>query len=82
MNQGKFWEMHHSLFENQEPLEQTDIESTPRRSASTSPSGKPTESEATADRIEKDKKLGDGSADRRDAHDLHQRSRVRGRQLT
>lgn len=26
MNQGKFWEMHHMLFENQERLEQADIE--------------------------------------------------------
>ncbi len=26
LNQGKFWEMHHTLFENQEHLEQTDLE--------------------------------------------------------
>ena len=26
LNQGKFWEMHHALFENQEHLEQTDLE--------------------------------------------------------
>jgi protein-disulfide isomerase len=26
MNQGKFWEMHHALFENQEHLEQSDLE--------------------------------------------------------
>jgi protein-disulfide isomerase len=26
LNQGKFWEMHHALFENQEHLEQSDLE--------------------------------------------------------
>lgn len=26
LNQGKFWEMHHTLFDNQEHLEQTDLE--------------------------------------------------------
>jgi protein-disulfide isomerase len=26
LNQGKFWEMHHTLFENQEHLEQSDLE--------------------------------------------------------
>jgi protein-disulfide isomerase len=26
MNQGKFWEMHHALFENQDHLEQSDLE--------------------------------------------------------
>lgn len=57
MNQGKFWEMHHKLFENQEHLEQADLERYAREIGLDLPKFKKDfTAEETTQRIEKDKK--------------------------
>jgi protein-disulfide isomerase len=59
-NQGKFWEMHHVLFENQERLEQADLEKYAKQVGLDAPKFRVdfTAKETTA-RIEKDKKQAD-----------------------
>jgi protein-disulfide isomerase len=60
MNQGKFWEMHHSLFTNQRHLEQTDLDSYAKElGIEVSRFHADIQASATADRIAKDKKLGE-----------------------
>jgi protein-disulfide isomerase len=60
MKQGKFWEMHHKLFENQEALEPRDIEKYARELGLDVAKFKADwESEATADRVSRDRKQGD-----------------------
>jgi len=60
MNQGKFWEMHHSLFTNQRHLEQTDLDSYAKElGVEVSRFHADIQAAATADRIAKDKKLGE-----------------------
>lgn len=63
LQQGKFWEMHHMLFENQEHLEPADLEHYAKQlnldaakfRADASPGGK-----EASERIDKDKKQADG----------------------
>lgn len=58
--QGKFWEMHHVMFENQDRLEQADIERYARQLGLDIPKFKADFMSAqTAERIEKDKKQAD-----------------------
>lgn len=60
MNQGKFWEMHHALFTNQRHLEQTDLDSYAKElGIEVSRFHADMQAAATADRIAKDKKLGE-----------------------
>ena len=60
MNQGKFWEMHHALFKNQRHLEQTDLDSYAKElGVEVSRFHADIQAAATADRIAKDKKLGE-----------------------
>jgi protein-disulfide isomerase len=60
MNQGKFWEMHHALFTNQRHLEQTDLDSYAKElGMEVSRFHADIQASATADRIAKDKKLGE-----------------------
>lgn len=60
MNQNKFWEMHHSLFTNQRHLEQTDLDSYAKElGIEVSRFHADMQAAATADRIAKDKKLGE-----------------------
>jgi protein-disulfide isomerase len=59
-NQGKFWEMHHVLFENQERLEQQDLESYAKLLKLDMPKFKAEfVSKEALERIEKDKKVAD-----------------------
>ncbi len=60
MRQGKFWEMHHLLFQNQKHLEQTDIESYAKDLGLDLPRFKADmQSKETLERIARDKKLGE-----------------------
>jgi len=60
MKQGKFWEMHHKLFEHQDALEPRDIEKYARELGLDMAKFKADwESEATADRVSRDRKQGD-----------------------
>lgn len=60
MNQGKFWDMHHALFTNQRHLEQTDLDSYAKSlGMEVSRFHADIQATATADRIAKDKKLGE-----------------------
>jgi len=60
MKQGKFWEMHHILFEHQEALEPRDIEKYAKEIGLDFAKWKADwESEATADRVSRDRKQGD-----------------------
>jgi protein-disulfide isomerase len=60
MNQGKFWEMHHALFTNQRHLEQTDLDSYAQGlGLEVSRFHAEMQAAATADRIAKDRKLGE-----------------------
>jgi thiol-disulfide isomerase/thioredoxin len=60
MNQGKFWEMHHALFEHQESMEPRDIEKYARELGLDLAKFKSDwQSEATADRVSRDRKQGD-----------------------
>jgi protein-disulfide isomerase len=60
MNQNKFWEMHHALFTNQRHLEQTDLDSYAKElGLEVSRFHADMQAAATADRITKDKKLGE-----------------------
>jgi protein-disulfide isomerase len=60
INQGKFWEMHHALFTNQRHLEQTDLDSYAKElGIEVSRFHADIQASATADRIAKDKKLGE-----------------------
>lgn len=60
LNQGKFWEMHHMLFENQERLEQADLERYAKQIGLDLPKFRgDLTSKETTERIEKDKKQAD-----------------------
>ncbi len=60
MNQNKFWEMHHALFTNQRHLEQTDLDSYAKDlGIEVSRFHADIQASASADRIAKDKKLGE-----------------------
>ena len=60
MKQGKFWEMHHALFEHQEAMEPRDIEKYAKDIGVDFAKWKADwESEATADRVNRDRKQGD-----------------------
>ena len=60
MKQGKFWEMHHALFEHQDAMEPRDIEKYAREIGLDMAKFKADwESEATADRVSRDRKQGD-----------------------
>jgi predicted DsbA family dithiol-disulfide isomerase len=60
MKQGKFWEMHHTLFEHQESMEPRDIEKYAKDIGLDFARWKADwESEATADRVSRDRKQGD-----------------------
>ena len=60
MNQGKFWEMHHALFTNQQHLEQGDLERYAKEiGLDLSKFRADMQSPATKERLEKDKKLAD-----------------------
>jgi protein-disulfide isomerase len=60
MKQGKFWEMHHILFEHQEAMEPRDIEKYAKEIEVDFAKWKVDwESEATADRVSRDRKQGD-----------------------
>jgi protein-disulfide isomerase len=60
MKQGKFWEMHHKLFEHQEAMEPREIEKYARELGLDLAKFKADwESEATADRVSRDRKQGD-----------------------
>jgi thiol-disulfide isomerase/thioredoxin len=60
MKQGKFWEMHHTLFEHQEAMEPRDIEKYAKEIGLDFTKWKTDwESEATADRVSRDRKQGD-----------------------
>jgi protein-disulfide isomerase len=59
-NQGKFWEMHHALFENQERLEQADLERYAKLAGLDMPKYRVDfTAKETTERIEKDKKQAD-----------------------
>ena len=61
LNQGKFWEMHHMLFENQERLEQADLEGYAKRLQLDMVKFRADfTSKETGERIEKDKKQAEG----------------------
>jgi protein-disulfide isomerase len=60
MKQGKFWQMHHTLFEHQEAMEPRDIEKYAKEIDVDFAKWKADwESEATADRVSRDRKQGD-----------------------
>lgn len=60
LNQGKFWEMHHMLFDNQEHLEQADLERYAKQIGLDIPKFRlDMTSKETTERIEKDKKQAD-----------------------
>jgi protein-disulfide isomerase len=60
MKQGKFWEMHHALFEHQEALEPRDIEKYAKEIGLDVAKWKADlESEATIERVNRDRKQGD-----------------------
>jgi predicted DsbA family dithiol-disulfide isomerase len=60
MKQGKFWEMHHILFEHQDSLEERDIEKYAKEIGLDFAKWKTDwESEAIADRVNRDRKQGD-----------------------
>jgi predicted DsbA family dithiol-disulfide isomerase len=60
MKQGKFWEMHHALFDHQEAMEPRDIEKYAKEIGLDLAKFKGDwESEATADRVNRDRKQGD-----------------------
>jgi protein-disulfide isomerase len=60
MKQGKFWQMHHTLFEHQEAMEPRDIEKYAKDIEVDFAKWKSDwESEATADRVSRDRKQGD-----------------------
>jgi len=60
MKQGKFWQMHHALFENQQAMEPRDIEKYAKEIEVDFAKWKADwESEATADRVSRDRKQGD-----------------------
>jgi protein-disulfide isomerase len=60
MNQGKFWEMHHLLFENQKRLEQADLERYAKQlNLDMAKFRKDISSEEAAERVSKDKKQAD-----------------------
>src|SRR5215468_5958613 len=60
MKQGKFWEMHHALFDHQEAMEPRDIEKYAKEIGLDLAKFKADwESEATADRVNRDRKQGD-----------------------
>jgi len=60
MKQGKFWELHHILFEHQETLEPRDIEKFAKEVGLDMPKWKAEwATEATADRVSRDRKQGD-----------------------
>ena len=60
MNQGKFWEMHHAIFENQERLEQADLERYAKEiGLDLAKFRQDLTSEETTQRIEKDRKQAD-----------------------
>jgi len=62
MKQGKFWEMHHALFEHQDAMEPRDIEKYAREIGLDFAKWKTDwESEATADRVTRDRKQGDAA---------------------
>jgi protein-disulfide isomerase len=59
-NQGKFWEMHHLLFDNQERLEQADLERYAKQVGLDAPKYRVDfTAKETTERIEKDKKQAD-----------------------
>jgi protein-disulfide isomerase len=61
MNQGKFWEMHHTLFDNQERLEQADLERYAKElRLDVVKFRKDLTSDETSARIEKDKQQAEG----------------------
>jgi protein-disulfide isomerase len=63
MKQGKFWEMHHILFEHQDAMEPRDIEKYAREIGLDIPKWKADwEAEITADRVSRDRKQGDALA--------------------
>jgi predicted DsbA family dithiol-disulfide isomerase len=63
MKQGKFWEMHHALFEHQEAMEPRDIEKYAKDIGLDFAKWKADwESEAAADRVSRDRKQGDAVA--------------------
>jgi protein-disulfide isomerase len=60
INQGKFWQMHRALFENQRHLEQTDLDNYAKElGLEVSRFHADMQAAATTERIEKDKKLGE-----------------------
>ena len=60
MAQGKFWEMHHAMFQNQQHLEQPDLDSYAKElGLDISRFHADMQSNQTTDRITKDKKLGE-----------------------
>ncbi len=60
MNQNKFWEMHHLMFQNQQHLEQTDLDSYAKSlGIEVSRLHADMQANATTERIAKDKKLGE-----------------------
>jgi protein-disulfide isomerase len=60
MNQGKFWEMHDKLFANRDHLEQADVDGYAKElGLDVAKLHTDMASQATTDRIERDKKLGD-----------------------
>jgi protein-disulfide isomerase len=60
LDQGKFWEMHHVLFDNQRHLEQTDLDAYAKElGLDVSRFHADMQAQATTDRIAKDKKLGE-----------------------
>jgi thiol-disulfide isomerase/thioredoxin len=60
MKQGKFWEMHHTLFEHQDAMEPRDIEKYAKQIGLDLAKFKTDwESEETADRVSRDRKQGD-----------------------
>jgi protein-disulfide isomerase len=62
MKQGKFWEMHHALFEHQEAMEPRDIEKYAKEIGLDLAKWKTDwESESTADRVTRDRKQGDAA---------------------
>ena len=82
MKQGKFWEMHHTLFEHQDALEPRDIEKYAKEIGLDFAKWKADwESEATADRVSRDRKQGDRLAVNGTPTHLHQRPRVRSLQV-
>ncbi len=58
--QGKFWEMHHTIFEHQDALEPRDLEKYAKEIGLDVPKWKAAlDSEAVADRVSRDRKQGD-----------------------